>query len=415
MSTPNTIMRLKQGLRRSWEGLHWYLKEVWRQLEQHDCLSRAGALTYTTLFAVVPMMTVTFTIFSVLPEFDEVGAKVRAYVFDNFVPASSALVQDKLVEFTERAQGLTGIGFLFLFVTAFMMLMTIEKAFNQIWNVPEPRKGLSRFLLYWGVLSLGPPLIAGGVFISLYLLTLPLLTDIDTLGISQAALPVLPLIFTAAAFTVLYAAVPNCSVPPRHALVGGLLTMLAFEAAKWVFTTTVANANFEPIYGTFAAVPLFLIWLYLVWVVVLVGAIVVRTMSLPREETVAGEPALLSCARVIQTLYAAHLRGESVGDEELNLAVPMGGEQQRRVFSALSQMRLIGTTEDDRWFLSRSLKGVTLWDLYQQLPDDLDLQQLHDASGPTALIEPLRALLQFGSNHMSISLESVFGSVNTSS
>ncbi len=397
---------------RHWLGIgRWYLREVARQLVEHDCLSKAGALTYTTLFAVVPMMTVTFTIFSVLPEFEDVGAKVQSYVFDNFVPASSAAVQDKLVEFTERAQGLTGVGFLFLFVTAFMMLITIEKAFNRIWNVQEPRHGLPRFLLYWGVLSLGPPLIAGGVFISLYLLTLPLLTDIDTLGISQVLLPTLPLLFTAAGFTVLYVAVPNCPVPLAHAMVGGILTMLAFELAKWVFATAVANANFEPIYGTFAAVPLFLVWLYLVWVVILSGAIVVRTLSLSRDVAGDAQPALLHCARVIQTLYGAHLAGTTVSEEELSAAVPMSASQRQRVFAALTQMRLIGTTEDERWFLSRSLKGVTLWELYQRLPDDLTLSQLEASDSLPELVEPLRALLQFGSNHMAVSLESVFATL----
>lgn len=381
-----------------------------QQFLGHNCLSQAGALTYTTLFAVVPMMTVAYAMFSVLPEFESVGERIQQYIFANFVPDSSAAVQEKLVEFSERARQLTVVGFVVLFVTAFLMLVTIEKTFNTIWQVPEPRRGLQRFLVYWGVLSLGPPLIAGGLFISLYLISLPLVSDLGAYGIGNVLFGYLPMILTAIGFTVLFYAVPNCHVPILHAALGGTLTMLAFELAKKLFALTVANSNIEPIYGTFAAVPLFLIWLYLVWVLILSGAIFVRTLSLTREvESEDSEPLLVKCSRILQLLYDSHMDGRSVTDAELRDQVPLTRIEHDRVFAALQDLKLLSQTEDERWALGRNLKGLTLWQLYQRLPDGVDHEHLSTVKDMKHVVEPLLSLVSFGSNQMAVSLDAVFG------
>jgi membrane protein len=391
--------------------VRWYLGQMVEQFLAHNCLSQAGALTYTTLFAVVPMMTVAYAMFSVLPEFDSVGERIQSYIFENFVPASSALVQEKLLEFSERARRLTAVGFVVLFVTAFLMLVTIEKTFNTIWHVSEPRRGLQRFLLYWGVLSLGPPSIAGGMFISLYLMSLPLVTDFDTYGLSNVLLGYTPVILTTAGFTVLYYAVPNCRVPLRHALAGGLLTMGAFEVAKKGFAVVVSNSSIEPIYGTFAAVPLFLSWLYLVWVLILSGAIFVRTLSMKREaEEESPEPLLVKCSRILQLLYDAHMDGRTISDMEISSQVKLSRSEHEKVFGALQELKILNQTEDERWLLGRNLKALTLWDLYQRLPDGLDHQQLELVTDMDNVVGPLKSLVQFGSNQMSVSLDAVFGS-----
>jgi membrane protein len=390
--------------------VRWYLDQMVQQFFAHNCISQAGALTYTTLFAVVPMMTVAYAMFSVLPEFESVGERIQGYIFENFVPDSSALVQEKLVEFSERARKLTAVGFVVLFVTAFLMLVTIEKTFNTIWHVSEPRRGLQRFLLYWGVLSLGPPSIAGGMFISLYLISLPLVSDFDTFGISNVLLGYMPVTLTTAGFTVLYYAVPNCQVLFRHALAGGLFTMGAFEVAKKLFGLVVSNSSIEPIYGTFAAVPLFLTWLYLVWVLILSGAIFVRTLSMKQEdEGEHPEPLLVKCSRILQLLYDAHMDGRSISDIEITQEVHLNGTEHEKVFNALQELKVLNQTEDERWLLGRNLKALTLWDLYQQLPEGLDHRRLELVKDMDNVVEPLKSLAQFGSNQMSVSLEAVFG------
>ena len=216
-TTPVRKARKLPSIRETWRSIVWHLQQMAQQFLEHDCLAAAAALTYTTLFAVVPLMTVTYTFFSILPEYAQVGDQVRSFIFQNFVPGSSDVVQEKLVEFADRARNLTAVGFIFLFITSFLMLVTIEKSFNTIWHVPEPRRGLQRFLLYWGVLSLGPACVVAGMLSSLYLLGLPLVSDLDTFGIAEMVLSYLPVILSIAGFTVLYYAVPNCHVPFNHA------------------------------------------------------------------------------------------------------------------------------------------------------------------------------------------------------
>ncbi len=394
-----------------WVRVLWYLQQMVRQFLDHDCPARAGALTYTTLFAVVPIMTVAYAMFSIFPVYDGVGEKVEAFVFQNFVPTSSSVVQSYLGEFSERARGLGAAGFAFLFVTTFMLLVTIEGTFNTIWQVTEPRKGLQRFLVYWGVMSLGPTMILVGILISVYLASLPLLTDLDVFGIGSVLLGYLPLILTCVGFTVLYYAVPNTSVLFRHALVGGLLTMLLLEVAKQLFNLVVANSSVSSIYGAFAAVPFFLAWMYMVWVLILSGAIFVRTLALtPELDSEPSEPALVKCARVMQVLYSAHLDGSGVTDQDIDGAVQLHRIERERILRALLDMRVLRKAGDE-WILGRSLKTLTMWDLYQALPEGLELSRLERIDDMDHVVEPLKSLVQFGSNHMAISLDTVFGGI----
>jgi len=391
-----------------WRSLRWHLSAMSQQFLERDCLAAAAALTYTTLFAVVPLMTVTYTFFSILPEYAQVGEQVQNFVFQNFVPGSSDVVQQKLNVFADRASNLTAVGFVFLFITAFLMLVTIEKSFNTIWHVAEPRRGLQRFLLYWGVLSLGPACVVAGMLSSLYLLSLPLVSDLDTLGIREIVLGYLPVLLSIGGFTVLYYAVPNCHVPFNHALFGGFVTMLVFQGAFAVFAQSSRWFSYDAVYGTFAAVPVFLIWLYLVWVIILCGAIFVRSLALPRGDVDSPEPMMIKAARILRLLHEAHMDGRSVTDREINLTATLNQAERDRIFEVFQQLQLLNQTDDERWMLGRSLKSVTLWDLFQQLPEGLNLSRLQEIKDMPRVVEPLISITQFGSNEMSVSLDMVF-------
>src|SRR5262245_29139274 len=117
------------------EQIRWFLAQIVAQFRMHGLLDSAAALTYTTLFAVVPLMTVSYTILSVFPTFATFAGEIQAYVFENFLPSSSAVVQEHLADFAFQARQLTVAGFAILLVTAYMMLVTIEGAFNEIWEV----------------------------------------------------------------------------------------------------------------------------------------------------------------------------------------------------------------------------------------------------------------------------------------
>jgi len=401
---------LNDRLHEQWRIVRWYSLQMWQQFIDRDCLSAAGSLTYTTLFAVVPLMTVTYTMFSLMPEYAHVGEEVEAFIFQNFVPGSSSVVQEKLAEFADRARGLTTVGLVILFVTAFMMLVTIEKSFNKIWHVAKPRKGLQRFLLYWGVLSLGPACVVAGLLSSAYLYGLPLVSDLDAFGIRETLLGYLPVILSVLVFSVLYYAVPNCHVPFKHALLGGAVTTVVFQVALTVFAQASKGFSYDAIYGTFAAVPVFLFWLYLVWVIILCGAIFVRSIALSREDDTTAEPLVVKAARILQLFHLAHVDGRPVSDKEINDAVLLSQTNHDKVFGVFAKFNLLQQTEDERWVLGRNLKSVTLWDLYKQLPDGLELARLQDIDDMPGVVEPLIAITQFGSNEMSVSLDTLFNS-----
>jgi membrane protein len=405
------VLDPREMVGRLWLTVRWFLEQLVRQFMEFDCPSRAGALTYTTLFAVVPMMTVAYAMLSILPAYDGVAEKVEGFIFENFVPTSSEMVQEYLSDFSRRARGLSIIGFGFLFVTTFLLLVTIEGTFNALWEVAEPRTGMQRLLVYWGVMSLGPPLILGGILISFYVTSLPLLTDLDVFGIGTLLLSYLPGILTCLGFTVMYFAIPNTRVKVRHAFVGGVLAMLALEAAKQIFNMVVANSSVASIYGAFAAVPFFLTWMYMVWVLILSGAIIVRTLGLkPEIQIGASEPILVKCARILELLYAAHLEGRGVTDEEIEDTVSLHSGEREQLLRVLLDLKVLRYA-DETWILGRSLKSLTLWDLYQRLPDGLDMAGLERVRDMNHVVEPLKALVQFGSNQMSVSLDSVFARV----
>jgi len=391
-------------------SLRWFYANIVEQFGAHGLLTNAAALTYTTLFAVVPLMTLSYTIVSMFPDFSVFAQQVQTFVFENFVPSSSELVQQKLSDFAQQARALTFAGFALLFVTAFMTLVNIESAFNEIWQVAEPRRGLQRFVVYWAVMTFGPPLVVGGLLVSSYLMSLPLIEHTDTIGARQTLLGLLPMLFSTAGFTVLFYAMPNCRVRFRHALVGGLVTMVFFEAAKRLFTMIVAHTNMQFIYGTFAAVPLFLTWLYLTWVLILSGAIVVRTLGMPRDTTLNdGAPSLVQCVRILAFLQRAHRDGRPVTRRDLNDAVKLSGVERDRVFAALSELGLLSDA-GDYVLLARDLRGVTLFDLYERLPYGIDADALARVRDLPRLTAPLIDYAQYGATHLMVDVDSVLAS-----
>lgn len=247
--------------------------------------TRAAALTYTTLFALVPLMTVLYSVLSLLPSLQQGSGEIEQLLTDNLMPASGDALMGYLQQFSQQAQKLTVVGIVLLMVTAFMMLQAIENAFNQIWQLSSGRKGLSSFLLYWAILSLGPLMLSAGFGVSSYVASLGLWKEdwVPTSGTIALAF-IIPYFFSFLAFTLIYWAVPNCNVLLKHAAMGGALASLLFEIGKEVFSAaTTFFPSYQLIYGAFAAVPLFLLWIYVSWVVILFSAEVVYLLGLEAE------------------------------------------------------------------------------------------------------------------------------------
>ena len=163
-----------------------FIRYIAFRFDRDGCRQSAAALTYMSLFAIVPMLTLMYGMFSLIPAFQEVGGQVEAWIFPKMLPSSGQEITSYLTEFSTQARKLSSAGALILLVTSYLMLANIEKTFNHIWGTDGGRRGLSGFLLYWAILSLGPLLLAAGMLMKTYLLSFRLIVDeIDALGLSQ--------------------------------------------------------------------------------------------------------------------------------------------------------------------------------------------------------------------------------------
>jgi membrane protein len=348
-----------------------FIVNVFKHFVANQGVRNAAALTYTTLFAVVPLMTVTYAMLAAIPSVQGAGDGLQAWIFDNFVPTTGQVVQDYLSGFADQAKSLTGVGIAMLILTSIMMMKTIENAFNFIWRVKEPRKGLSSFLLYWAVLSLGPILIGLGLVLTSYITSLSLISSATELVGKQRVLSLVPVVMSCMAFTLLYMAVPNCRVPFKSAALGGIVVALLFEGAKRGFTLFVAEfPSYQLIYGAFAAFPLFLLWVFLSWIIILMGAELTRAVTVYTQTGVrTQEPHLYTVIAVLEHLWQAQQRGASVPDYVLLKQV--SGLNQNR-WDDYQQLLMAGDivkrTEQGEYILSRDLHDITLYQLNQLLP-----------------------------------------------
>ena len=344
----------------------------------------AAALTYTTLFAVVPMMTVTFAMLSAIPAFQGVGEQIQMYIFSNFIPSTGATIQDYLTAFTEQARQLTWFGVGFLMATALMMLLTIEKAFNVIWRVRQPRRGMSSFLLYWAILSLGPLLLGAGFAMSTYITSLSLISGPHAVIGARTILKVMPLILSVAAFTLIYAAVPNTRVPIGHAAIGGVFTAVLFEAAKQLFGLYVSYfPSYQLIYGAFAAVPLFLLWVYVSWMIVLFGAELVCGLSSSVKWRRRSLPRLIVMLGLLKVLSDNQLEGREVRRRDAHRqGWEIPEDEWDEILEFFERESLVCRTGSSAWVLCRDLNNYSFdrlirsspWPLSgaQRLPEKLD-------------------------------------------
>ncbi len=253
---------------------------VAKRFEQDRCQRVAGALSFTTVLAVVPLTAVMLAVLSLAPGFSTWMTVIQDFIYSNFVPAAGEVVQKYLTQFAGKAGRLTAVGLLFLVVTAIMLMATIEQAFNDIWRTANTRKLLYRFLVYWALLTLGPILVAVSLTLTSKIFTLPFLGRAEVTILHEVLDVMLPLLFEFGAVVLLYTVVPNVQVLWRNALAGGLFAAVLLETAKYLFAASMKTfTSYQIIYGAIAALPIFLVWIYISWVIILLGAIVAATLN----------------------------------------------------------------------------------------------------------------------------------------
>ncbi|MBN0986610.1 virulence factor BrkB family protein [Amphritea pacifica] len=397
----------------SLRGVWHFIRYLVRQFVHNQGVLNASALTYTTLFAVVPLMTVSYAMLAAIPSFQGAGEQLQGWIFENFVPATGAVVQEYLSDFAAQASKLTAVGLIFLFITSIMMMKNIEAALNRIWRVSEPRKGMSSFLLYWAVLSLGPILIGVGLLVSSYLASLSLFTSATELVGRARLLAILPLVMSAAAFTLLYAAVPNCKVPLRNAVIGGLVVAILFETAKRAFAFFVTQfPSYELIYGAFAAVPLFLAWIFISWTIILLGAELSRALTVYRDHRRGRHYSHLhTMVSILQRLWQAQQKGEVLADRQLLQQVEGLEQSDWDSYNViLLEASVISRTEQGGYLLARDMGNFTLDQLNQLLPWPLPESAAAEvASGwQNQLNQRLKNLSEARQEQLGLTLEVLF-------
>jgi len=345
-----------------------FLRLLSEGFARHQGAQNAAALTYATLLSLVPLMAVSLAVFYAFPIADRVQDNIQQFVFENFVPTSGEVLQDYFQAFSDKASKLSGVGFAFLIVVALMMMGNIDRALNTIWEVRSKRRLLNKFLIYWSVLSLGPILIGASVVATSYLVSLPFLSEAAASGVGRQVLGLTPILASTLAFTLMYAVIPNCRVRIRHALIGGLVAALLFELAKRGFGFYVTNfPTYEAIYGAMATIPIFLVWVYLSWMVVLLGAEFTHTLRIFRwcdEKQQGYELRLSDAVDVLLLLDEAAGEGGALSIDDLVRRKPRWREDfVESMLGDMLQQHWVHQTKESQWALARRLTDLSLYEL----------------------------------------------------
>jgi membrane protein len=257
-----------------------------RRLQEESVPQVAGSLTFTTVFALVPLLTIALAIFTTFPIFNTFRSSLEAYFVQSVMPKTiSSTILNYLTMFASKATRLSAVGAVALIFTSIAMMNLIERVFNRIWRVRGERSWTKRILVYWALISLGPLLIGVSLTLSsqVFMATSDLVGDVPILG--ALIYTVLSFTLTMATFTLLYVVVPNRDVDWHDAAWGGLVAGLAFEIAKRGFAIFITQfPTYSKIYGALAALPLFLLWVYVSWMITLFGALLTAALPVVKYE-----------------------------------------------------------------------------------------------------------------------------------
>ena len=361
-----------------------FLRYVTVRLQEDRCTQMAASLTFTTLLSVVPLITIALTLFSAFPVFSEYSAHIKEYILSNMVPETGGRIITRYMEqFTESASRLTAVGIVFLAVTAMLLMLTIDNAFNMIWRVSRPRSLLQRVLVYWAVLTLAPLLVGGSLSLTSWLIGFSAEYAQQVPSVNMDALKLIPVMLTTAAFTLLFRVVPNRYVPMRHAIIGGLIAAIAFETMNRAFAFYIAHfPTYKLVYGAFASVPIFLMWVYFSWLTVLFGAIITASLSHWRSThslRLDQAAKLYYAVGTLKLMYKGLAKGEVQTLPALSRQLHIGYDDVERILEKLAKARIVGKLSGLGWSMVRAPEAVELGELMKLFL--LDVSSLPKHSG----------------------------------
>ncbi|MHB0991855.1 MAG: YihY family inner membrane protein [Burkholderiales bacterium] len=349
-----------------------FLLYVIRRFSADNSSQTAASLTYTSLLAIVPLITIGLTVISAFPAFKSISETLNTFLLQNMVPeTASKVISVYMIQFSQNAGKLTAIGIGALAITALLLMQTIEQALNSIWHVRYKRGLMQRFLIYWVLLTLGPLLIGIGLYATTYLAGLAFGSGEEIHGLKLLLLNVGPIILTVTALALLYYMVPNRYVPVSHAWTGGLVAGCLFEAMKLLFSHYISHfPTYTMIYGAFAILPLFLLWIYLSWLTVLFGATVTAALPFYQNTHNADTPApgniFYVALLILKHLALAQRQGKTVSIKELIGLMPENWAYLEFVLLRLAELHW-ALRSAKGWTLALPPDRIVLRDIFEQL------------------------------------------------
>jgi membrane protein len=342
-----------------------------------NCFQTAASLTYTSLLAIVPIMTIGFAIFSAFPAFGALQSQVQSMIFKNLVPEIGDAILEYLGRFMANAGQMPIFGVIGLAVSAVLLIWTIEGSFASIWRVREPRSLITRILSFWAVVSLTPLFAGASLSLSSALWTALQFAHLEEIASPLVGIAsVLPFLLQLVGCTLLYLIIPNREVNWLDAAFGGAIASLLLETSKAGFAWYMREyPAYQTIYGALATVPIFLFWIYIAWSTVLFGAVVTAAMPEWRagKITHSGPEGLLPAQRLALALAVLHELMDAsrlgVGIRRRTLAgrVPVGAVLIDGILEQLRDAHWVAHTTRDSWVVARDLNESTLLDLMKSL------------------------------------------------
>ena len=373
MSLKTTLRTPLHDIQIDRERLTAFARFLLQRFLDDRCFESAGALAYTTMFALVPFSTVVFSVLSAFPVFDTWTMKITDFLFANFLPSSARVMEQYLRGFAESARHLSPMGVGALLVSVLLTMWSIERTLNRIWRVPSPRPKLTRFLMYWTLLTLGSLLMVAALAAVSALFSVPALAGVQAQGFWDRVLRFLPWAMEFGALTLVYWLIPHRTVPLRFAIAGGVLASLLFEGVKWGFVIYLHHASFGQLYGALAVIPIFLVYLYSSWLVVLLGASFAASLAAfryqPREFRLPIGAEIYGYLRLLGRLENSRAEGIGLHLLQIQEAEPcLTDDMLQRMLSALCELNIVQRSESGAWVLSRDLNQVSLGELYETVP-----------------------------------------------
>ena len=362
-----------------------------RRFLSDGSLLTAAALSYSSLLALVPLLTISVAAMSAFDTFERAREKLQLLLFENLPGEAGLAVNDHFATFLDNASRMTGVGIVGLAVVAVLLLNTITGGLNTIWRVSQPRSLVLRVLVFWALLTVGPLLLGASLSLSSYAFAVVQWSGVEDYTPSFVRARLLPIGLSVIGFTLMFLVVPNRAVRINHAVIGAIIAALLLEPLKSGFDFYLHHfPASQVIYGALAAIPIFLLWMYLSWAVVLLGAEVAASLpewrAAGQRSRRGGEPGaeLALALSLLIRLQAANRDGRSLREGRLSRGLPATLGELDHVLGALRRSRFVARS-GGRWLLSRDLSGVTLDDLVRALGMALEAGD--------GWPEPVRALL----------------------